>query len=125
LPPFSTRKATQFSLLRKRAAPLDLLLVRQIGVPTKPELAMGSVIDGGAPVVVRSKHALDKRVKRRAHCNPPFGRMDENIREKILTLLDQHRSMTIATLRVDGWPQATTVEYVNEGLSPGARKRKS
>ena len=25
--------------------------------------------------------------------------------------------MTIATLRPDGWPQATTVGYVNEGLT--------
>lgn len=43
--------------------------------------------------------------------------MDEGIRGKILTLLDQHRIMTIATLRPDGWPQATTVGYVNEGLT--------
>jgi nitroimidazol reductase NimA-like FMN-containing flavoprotein (pyridoxamine 5'-phosphate oxidase superfamily) len=26
------------------------------------------------------------------------------------------RSMSVATLRPDGWPQATTVGYVNEGL---------
>jgi nitroimidazol reductase NimA-like FMN-containing flavoprotein (pyridoxamine 5'-phosphate oxidase superfamily) len=43
--------------------------------------------------------------------------MDEVIREKILALLDQHRIMTIATLRSDGWPQATTVGYVNEDLT--------
>jgi nitroimidazol reductase NimA-like FMN-containing flavoprotein (pyridoxamine 5'-phosphate oxidase superfamily) len=43
--------------------------------------------------------------------------MDEEIRHKILTLLDQHRIMTIATLRPDGWPQATTVGYVNDGLT--------
>jgi len=43
--------------------------------------------------------------------------MDEKIRRKILTLLDQHRIMTLATLRPDGWPQATTVGYVNEGLT--------
>jgi len=43
--------------------------------------------------------------------------MDEEIRKKILTLLDQHRIMTIATLRPDGWPQATTVGYVNQGLT--------
>jgi nitroimidazol reductase NimA-like FMN-containing flavoprotein (pyridoxamine 5'-phosphate oxidase superfamily) len=43
--------------------------------------------------------------------------MDEEIRHKILTLLDQHRIMTIATLRPDGWPQATTVGYANEGLT--------
>jgi PPOX class probable F420-dependent enzyme len=43
--------------------------------------------------------------------------MDEEIRRKILTLLDQHRIMTIATLRPDGWPQATTVGYASEGLT--------
>lgn len=42
--------------------------------------------------------------------------MDEAIRRKILDLLDTHRVMTVATLRPDGWPQATTVGYVNEGL---------
>ena len=42
--------------------------------------------------------------------------MDDRLRRKILTLLDQHRIMTVATLRPDGWPQATTVGYVNEGL---------
>lgn len=43
--------------------------------------------------------------------------MSEQIKRKILSLLDQHRIMTIATLRPDGWPQATTVGYVNEGLT--------
>lgn len=43
--------------------------------------------------------------------------MDDQIRKKILTLLDQHRVMTIATLRPDGWPQATTVGYVHDGLT--------
>ena len=43
--------------------------------------------------------------------------MDEAVRNKILSLLDQHRNMTIATMRPDGWPQATTVGYVNEGLT--------
>lgn len=42
--------------------------------------------------------------------------MDDRMKQKILALLDQHRIMTVATLRPDGWPQATTVGYVNEGL---------
>ena len=45
------------------------------------------------------------------------ARMDEEIRKQILALLDQHRIMAIATLRPDGWPQATTVGYVNAGLT--------
>ncbi|AOF86267.1 pyridoxamine 5'-phosphate oxidase family protein [Hydrogenophaga sp. RAC07] len=43
--------------------------------------------------------------------------MDIAIRQKILQLLDQHRIMTVATLRPDGWPQATTVGYVNKDLT--------
>jgi nitroimidazol reductase NimA-like FMN-containing flavoprotein (pyridoxamine 5'-phosphate oxidase superfamily) len=43
--------------------------------------------------------------------------MEEVTKQKILRLLDQHRIMTVATLRPDGWPQATTVGYVNEGLT--------
>src|SRR5689334_22794425 len=43
--------------------------------------------------------------------------MDETVRQKVIELLDQHRLMTIATNRPDGWPQATTVGYVNDGLT--------
>lgn len=40
------------------AAPLDLLLVRKIGAPWHPEFAIGAVIDGVAPIVVRNDEAL-------------------------------------------------------------------
>lgn len=43
--------------------------------------------------------------------------MDATIRKRILDVLDANRIMTIATLRPDGWPQATTVGYVNDGLA--------
>ncbi len=43
--------------------------------------------------------------------------MDETLREKIQTILDQHRTMRIATLRPDGWPQVTTVGYANKGFA--------
>lgn len=39
-------------------APLDLLLVRKIGVPWQPELAMGAVIDGSEPVIVRNEDVI-------------------------------------------------------------------
>jgi len=35
---------------------------------------------------------------------------------KAIGILDQYRLMTIATLRADGWPQATMVNYANDGL---------
>ena len=40
-------------------APLDLVLVRKIGVPFQPELAMGAVVDGDAPLIVRNEDVID------------------------------------------------------------------
>jgi putative phosphoribosyl transferase len=39
-------------------APLDLILVRKIGVPYQPELAMGAVVDGGQPITVRNEDVV-------------------------------------------------------------------
>jgi putative phosphoribosyl transferase len=39
-------------------APLDLILVRKIGVPAQPELAMGAVVDGADPHVVRNEDVI-------------------------------------------------------------------
>jgi predicted phosphoribosyltransferase len=40
-------------------APLDLILVRKIGVPWHAELAMGAVVDGGEPIIVRNEDVMD------------------------------------------------------------------
>ncbi len=39
-------------------APLDLLLVRKVGVPWQPELAMGAVVDGEEPITVRNEDVI-------------------------------------------------------------------
>jgi nitroimidazol reductase NimA-like FMN-containing flavoprotein (pyridoxamine 5'-phosphate oxidase superfamily) len=38
------------------------------------------------------------------------------IKRLVIRLLNEHRVMTIATNRPDGWPQATMVGYVNDGF---------
>src|SRR5258708_5973463 len=35
-----------------------VVLVRKIGVPFQPELAMGAVVDGGAPLIVRNEGVI-------------------------------------------------------------------
>ena len=37
---------------------LDIVLVRKIGAPLHPELAIGAVVDGGTPVVVRNEELI-------------------------------------------------------------------
>ena len=39
-------------------APLDLVLVRKIGYPRQPELAMGAVVDGADPIIVRNEDVI-------------------------------------------------------------------
>ncbi len=43
-------------------ARLDLLLVRKIGAPWQPELAVAAVVDGERPEVVIDEAMLDRRV---------------------------------------------------------------
>ena len=42
--------------------------------------------------------------------------MNQQLKQKIIDLLNGDRIMTIATSRADGWPQATIVGYANDGL---------
>lgn len=41
----------------------------------------------------------------------------EAAKAKILELLDEHRIMSLSTLRPDGWPQTTMVGYVHDDLT--------
>jgi putative phosphoribosyl transferase len=41
-----------FEIAARLGAPLDLVLVRKIGVPWQPELALGAVVDGADPQVL-------------------------------------------------------------------------
>ncbi len=43
--------------------------------------------------------------------------MDSATHDKILAILDEATDMTIATVRPDGFPQATTVGYVHDGVT--------
>jgi len=43
--------------------------------------------------------------------------MDPAMKKEILSIVDDASDMTIATVREDGYPQATTVSYVNNGLN--------
>jgi nitroimidazol reductase NimA-like FMN-containing flavoprotein (pyridoxamine 5'-phosphate oxidase superfamily) len=57
--------------------------------------------------------------------------MDNALIEQIEFILANGKDMTIATLRDDGFPQATTVSYVSDGLTiyfgcdPNAQKAKN
>lgn len=44
-------------------------------------------------------------------------RTDAKLRTKMLDVLERHHFMTLATIRPDGYPQATIVNYVHDDLT--------
>jgi predicted phosphoribosyltransferase len=47
-----------FEIARALDAPLDLVVARKIGVPFQPVLAMGAVVNGDTPIVVRNDDVI-------------------------------------------------------------------
>ena len=43
--------------------------------------------------------------------------MDKAFQEQVISIIDDVDDMTIATIREDGYPQATTVSYMNDGMT--------
>lgn len=43
--------------------------------------------------------------------------MKQDLEKQITSIIDDVDDMTIATVRADGYPQATTVSYMNDGLT--------
>src|SRR5215813_13526203 len=70
-------------------APLDLILVRKIGVPAQPELAMGAVANGGAPLVVRNDDVIRMAGIEEAEF--------ETIRERELAEIERRRRLYLGS----------------------------
>jgi len=46
-------------IARRLAAPLDLMIVRKVGSPANPELAVAAIVDGDPPDVVLNRDVID------------------------------------------------------------------
>ena len=95
-------------------APLDLVLVRKIGVPFQPELAMGAVIDGQEPLVVRNEQVI-----RMAEINQSEF---DAIRDRELEEIERRRKLYLGSRP---HPELTgqTVIIVDDGIATGATIR--
>ena len=95
-------------------APLDVLLVRKVGLPEQPELALGAVVEGARPMVV-----LNDDVERLAP--PPPGYFDAEC-DRQLVEIERRRALYRegrAPLDVAG----RTVLVVDDGIATGATVR--
>ncbi len=95
-------------------APIDLLLVRKIGVPMQPELAMGAVVNGGAPVIVRNDDVIRLVGVDEAEFNA--------IRDRELAEIERRRSLYLGDRgSVDVAGRAVIV--IDDGVATGATTR--
>ena len=96
------------------SAPLDLILVRKIGVPFQPELAMGAVVDGSAFVVVRNEDVIQ-------HANIDEATFNA-IRDTELSEIDQRRQRYLGT-RDRAEIAGRTAIVIDDGVATGATMR--
>jgi len=95
-------------------APLDLVLVRKIGVPFQPELAMGAVVDGREPVTVRNDDVIALT-----------GVSDQDfnaVRDQELVEIERRRELYLGN-RPHPPLEDHTVIVVDDGIATGATTR--
>jgi predicted phosphoribosyltransferase len=95
-------------------APLDVILVRKIGVPSQPELAMGAVVDGGAPVIVRNEDVIALEgigeTEFKAICEREMAEIDRRRRR----YLGNRKAVEVS---------GRTVIVIDDGIATGATTR--
>lgn len=95
-------------------APLDLILVRKIGVPFQPELAMGAVVDGSEPVIVRNEDVITLA---------GVSQQDFNaIRDEQLAEIERRRTLYLGD-RPHPQIAGRVVIVVDDGIATGATTR--
>jgi predicted phosphoribosyltransferase len=96
------------------AAPLDLILVRKIGIPAQPELAMGAVADGAAPIVVRNAEIIQRSGVTEAQFNA--------VRDAQLAEIERRRRRYLGT-RARADVTSRSVLVIDDGIATGATMR--
>ena len=101
-------------IARAIAAPLDLVLVRKIGAPFQPELAVGAVVDGEEPELVLNEDVV-------AAVHLPEGYLDAE-RARQVAEIERRRRLYFAGRErpsLTGRP----VILVDDGVATGATAR--
>ena len=77
-----------YEVAKALAAPLDLVLVRKIGAPFQPELAIGAVVDGERPELVVNRDLVEA-------CRIPESYLEKE-RQRQLEEIERRRQLYLA-----------------------------
>lgn len=95
-------------------APLDIVLVRKIGAPMAPELAVGAVVDGGSPTIVRNPETI--------RLTGTTETQFQTICRKELAEIERRRELFLGILPpID--PRGRVVIVIDDGIATGATTR--
>jgi predicted phosphoribosyltransferase len=97
-------------IARRLAAPLDVVFVRKIGAPYEPELAIGAVADGPAPVVVLNAKLVEAMALDQAYIEAQAARERAVI---------EQRRREYQGLRPEVDPAGRAVIVVDDGVATG------
>lgn len=95
-------------------APLDLLLVRKIGVPWQPELAVGAVVDGQQPESFVNREVMES-------LNIPESYVAEEGARQLAEIERRRRLYLGERRRID--VEGRTAVVVDDGIATGATVR--
>jgi putative phosphoribosyl transferase len=106
--------AVAAEIARALKAPLDIVLVRKIGVPIQPELAAAAVVDGGAPEIVTNTDVVELAGVSREYIDGAVKRELEEINRRRRVYLQGRSRVPL---------EGRTVVLVDDGIATGASVR--
>ncbi|QRM56448.1 phosphoribosyltransferase [Sinorhizobium sp. BG8] len=100
-----------YEICKRFRAPLDVLLVRKIGAPANPEVALGAIVDGAQPQIVLNDDIM-------AACGVTPRYIDVEARRQ-LAEIDRRRRMYVGN-RMPLPLAGRNVILVDDGIATGA-----
>ena len=106
--------AVGFEISRALDAPLDIVLVRKIGVPWQPELALGAVTDGASPEIFIDRRLATSLDVADSYIEEETARQLEEIERRRKSYCEGRPALEVA---------GRTAIVVDDGIATGATMR--
>lgn len=101
-------------IARILAAPLDVLVVRKIGAPHQPELALGAVSDGDSPRIALNRDLINALAIEQDYLDAEIARQHQEVTRRVEMFRKGRPAIAV---------NGRTVIVVDDGMATGATVR--